>query len=706
MRMIRARFALSTIALMAGTAVAGAQDVEGPPNVTPAELRISGYRYLPAAEHDLYVKAFAMAQKGDRKGAIALAHQGKEPIAERILQWSYVLDRNAGASFSEIDAFLKGNPDWPLRDTLYVRAENAIGPDMPASAVVAWFGNRTPASSLGRLKLGEALVATGNLARGRTEIQRAWTEGTFESKDEPGILKRDAQFLSPEVNEERLDNLLWRDDINGAKRQIDLVDAETKKLAQARIALKSGGTAATHALDNISGAQSSDPSLTFDRARAARRAGNNKQAQSLLQQIPVRNLPQRFASRWWGEVNLNARQALQDGDPRSAYGLVNDTGLTSGTEFADAEFFAGWLALRYVGDARAALAHFRKLDAGVSRPISKARARYWMARAYEALGDLGNSQAQYALAAEVSETFYGQLAQARIESAPVLHLSDTDIDVAPAKADFDRLELVRAMRLLADLGEEGTLRTFANRVAELYPQPRQQKLLLQLMVDLGYREVAVRLAKAASYNDLPMLEFTHPVIALPEYRGRGSAPEPALVMGLIRQETEFDPNAVSSAGARGVMQLMPSTARAAARTAGLAYRPNDLLTKPNYAIQLGTVELGGLLQDLSGSLVLAIAAYNAGPTNARKWVSLNGDPRSGKVDPIDWIEAVPFSETRNYIQRVLENMQVYRNRIAGKDQPLRILADLYYPSTPNGGVLSYSPADTPANVVIPRPKPE
>ena len=217
----------------------------------------------------------------------------------------------------------------------------------------------------------------------------------------------------------------------------------------------------------------------------------------------------------------------------------------------------------------------------------------------------------------------------------------------------------------------------------------------------------MRVAKAASYNDIPLLTYTHPVIAVPSYSGPGTAPEPALVLGIIRQETEFDPASVSHAGARGIMQIMPHDARRLARLSGLPYRPNDLTTDPNYNMQLGMTEFTSYLGDWGNSLILAAAAYNAGPTNAKRWIAAFGDPRSPTVDPIDWIEEIPFGETRNYVQRVIENLQVYRNRVAGRDQPLRIMADLYAPGTPPTKVLNYTPPPPapPTPVALPKPKP-
>jgi soluble lytic murein transglycosylase len=226
---------------------------------------------------------------------------------------------------------------------------------------------------------------------------------------------------------------------------------------------------------------------------------------------------------------------------------------------------------------------------------------------------------------------------------------------------------------------------------ELYPSTPHVRLVMQELTEWGFREIALRIAKSKGYDGILMQTYTHPVIPIPTYAGPPPGPENALVLGLIRQETEFDPDSVSGPGARGLMQLMPEAARKAAGEAGLAYRPNDLLSDTNYNMKLGMTELAGDLRQWSGSYVLATASYNAGVHNAEKWITLFGDPRSPNVDPIDWVEAIPFTETRNYVQRVLENSQVYRNRLAGRDMPLRILADLYRPNVPTIRPVDYQP---------------
>ncbi len=260
------------------------------------------------------------------------------------------------------------------------------------------------------------------------------------------------------------------------------------------------------------------------------------------------------------------------------------------------------------------------------------------------------------------------------------------------------------MRVLADLGERNMLLSFAVRYEELHPDVGHVKLLAQTLVDIGFRDVAVRIAKAASYDGVTLQQYTHPVIPVPAYKGTGNAPETALVLALIRQETEFDSAAVSHAGARGIMQIMPQQARHDAKLADVSYRPNDLTTDPTYNMQLGMAEFSSYLGDWGNSLILAAAAYNAGPNRAKKWIAAFGDPRSPSVDPIDWVEEIPFSETRNYVQRVIENTQAYRSRLAGHAKPLGILADLYAPNPPPSKVLVYTPPP-PAPVPVPMPRP-
>jgi soluble lytic murein transglycosylase len=685
-------------------------DVGGPPELQiTGERRVGLIHILPPADHDIFVRAFDAADRGDWTAARGLADQGHDPAAKKLVEWRYLLDKNSGASFGEIDRFLKENADWPDRDTLFARAEKAMDAGMDARAVVAWFGDRDPVSGIGRVRLGEALIATGNATRGRDLVRQAWIDDSFDPGQEFQIVQRHGDILTPDVDRERLSHLLWHNLLSDARREISRVSAEAQRVGAARIALRTSPTTGEHLLNNLPEGLRDDPGVVFDQARLLRQRGQVLEAAPLLLRAPTHEMAKIAPKRWWIELNQQIRESVDQGSAHNAYQLAANAGLEpgSGTDYSDAEFLAGWVALRQLKEPKVALTHFQNIAHAVTRPISLSRAHYWEGRAYEDSGELASAWQQYHLAAEQSETFYGQLALAHISPASDLHVSETNVDASARKADYEREEQTQAIRVLADLGLESLLRSFAVHDADTYPDAKHIKLLAEDLTKMGFREVALRVAKEASYTNVRLLAYLHPVIAVPGYAGAGTAPEPAYVLGIIRQETEFDPDAVSGAGARGLMQVMPYSARHDANLAGVDYRPSDLMDDPVYNMRLGTAELAEHLSDWGGSYVLATAAYNAGPGNVKKWIAAHGDPRDARVDPVDWIEQIPFEETRNYVMRVLENMQVYRNRLAGHDQPLRIMADLYKPNAPQMKPLDYTPPapGAPGAVPVPIPKP-
>ncbi len=663
--------------------------------------RTSNIHYLSDDDRALYKRAFEAAGRKDWANAQALAIQGHDPTARRIIQWRYLLDPDSGAGFAEISGFIKNNPNWPLQGVLQSRAEQAITDDMAPQAVVQWFGGRTPNTGIGKIRLGHAMIATGQVSAGSALIRNAWSENSLQSDQEAFVIRNHGDLLTPDLEAERLNSLLWHEDEGGAKRELPRAPEDAKRVAKVRLALRHNPKVGIRLAAELPARLSSHPGLLFDLAKAYRdRDETEKAANILLRAAAQEN--KKWPGKMWGELNVTARQAVGEGKYRTAYRLVSDTGLTDGAAFADAEFFAGWIALHFLNDPKSALAHFQKLETGVSRPISKSRAYFWEGRAAEASGDNAMAALYYQKGAAYSDTYYGQLALSHISQTPVLHLPDASVPPAIARAQIEDTETTRAIRVLADLGEEHLLRLFANAYVGPEPDAKSACRLAQLMVDLGYPEVAVRAAKQAGYGGVLLLNYSFPVANVPAYKGEGAAPETPLVLALIRQETEFDPNAVSGAGALGIMQVMPDTGRKMARIAGVAYDQHSLLYDTEYNMQLGMGELQHQLDNWGGSYILAIAAYNAGPSNVKRWIAQFGDPRTAGIDPVDWIESIPFGETRNYVQRVIENMQVYRNRLAGTDQPSRILADLYRPNPPQASVLKYVPP--PVKALPPEPK--
>ena len=665
--MISTRFIAAIPALVAAGVLAAA--FAAPPK--PSSLRV-----LSASDRDIYVRAYDAVERNDWIGARAIAAQGRDPLPRQLLEWRYA--RLApGAGFDEIVATLNATPvNWPGRPLMFNRAEQAITPQMDPAAIVAWFGTRAPSTAIGRVRLGSALIATGQSARGQGLIREAWRTGSFDAATELTIVQTHGAVLTAADDQARIENLLWRSEVTAARRLLSRLPGDNAVL-RARIALgASGVNGARKELAAVSG--SSDPALLYDWSVQLRRAGQNDAAHAMLLRIPAGALKD-HADRWWSEHNIQARDALTDNDPKKALELIRHAGLSSGADYSEQQFLGGFVLLRHLNQPREALAYFQRMEAAVSRPISKAKAQYWQGRALEAAGDRIGAMAAYGKAGAFGETFYGQLSLAKTGS--MLRLTDAPIVAAP-ESELDASPLMPAIKVLAELGQTAELRLFVDTELAARPGAARTRTMMDALTRWGYREIAVRLAKGLGYDGSLVLDHSHPVIALPAYSGPGMAPPPGLVLGLIRQESEFDAWAVSSAGARGIMQVMPDTARTVAKQAGMTYRAEALVGDPEYSIRLGMTEIAGLMARYNGSLPLAIAAYNAGPGNAARWAKVNGDPRLPGTDPIDWIERISYPETRNYVARVLENFSVYRARLAGGAARPAILEDLYAPGQP------------------------
>jgi soluble lytic murein transglycosylase len=649
-----------------------------------AERRPGLTRVLTLADRNLLLRAFEAAEHSDWAAARALAAQVSDPMGRRFIEWRYLMDRNSGASFAEIAAFLRAYPDWPARDALCARAEAAMDINTAPQTVLAFFQGRDPASNIGKVRLGEAYLATGNAAKGAALIREAWIGGDFDLNQEYEITRRHADLLTADAERARLNRLLFENDFTAARREMPRAPADAQQITQVRLALQTNPQQGVQLLSALPVSLQADPGLLFDRAKLLRQQNQVNAIPAYLSRAQTRDLARIDPGKLWSEVNSAAREAIQDRYYSTAHALIAYSGLSSGNEYSEAEFLAGWLDLRFLRNPHEARTHFMNVARTNTRPISKARGYYWAGRSSEAAGEYAVAREDYGAAAQYARTFYGQLALAKLEPAPTLRLRDTLATPTAAQlAWYQSRDLTHAIRALADLGMVGLVRVFATYDVEAHPEPWHVKLLTSDLASMGFTDAAIRASKTASYSGTYVLASSHPVISVPAYSGPGYAPEHAFVLAIIRQETEFDPAAVSSAGARGLMQLMLASAKHDAGRSGVAYLPDQLLSNPTYNMQLGMVELAENLASYDGSYLLTAAAYNAGRGNVKKWINTYGDPRSPVVDPVDWIEEIPFAETRNYVQRVMESMEVYRNRLSGRDEPLRILADLYRPRAPD-----------------------
>jgi soluble lytic murein transglycosylase len=414
------------------------------------------------------------------------------------------------------------------------------------------------------------------------------------------------------------------------------------------------------------------PGLLYERAKW-RRSKKVDGVSDLLRQIDGKDVPAGGRGRLWDERAIATREELKLRNYTRAYQLAAPHGMNTGADFADAEWLAGWIALRLNGDATRSLGHFEKMTAGVSSPVSLSRGYYWTGRARDALGQPDAALAAYSAAATHKYTYYGQLASERTGDKKI-DLGAPPVPTAEDQARFDAMPVVQAMRLLGEAGETESFRFFAFFLDDQLTQPVDLEMLSALTNQYTTPDVGVRVGKAGLQRGVVAPGASYPVLNL--NISRQPQVERAYVLAITRQESEFNPNARSSVGARGLMQFMPATAKAEARLRGLPYEQAWLTERPEYNMTLGGLHLDTLINQFGGSYIMTAAAYNAGPSRPNQWVRDYGDPRAGQIDPIDWVEFIPFSETRNYVQRVLENIQVYRHRLSGQPEDIRLGEDL------------------------------
>jgi soluble lytic murein transglycosylase len=443
-------------------------------------------------------------------------------------------------------------------------------------------------------------------------------------------------------------------------------------IAKARIAVIKKAANAKAMLDAVPSEAHRDVGYLFSYSQFLRRADKAADAAELILSLPPDHGQTIDTDQWWVERRLVTRKLLDLGDAKTAYRVARDAAIPSRDNYrAEHQFTAGWIALRFLNDPRTALAHFAKVGEGNSNPITLSRAGYWQGRAAEALGRRDEARAHYEAAARYSTAYYGQIARAR--------LGHKDIVLRPPPERRDtaaRLELARAIDLLyaiderdliagalADLGERSTDTAGLAALGEVASRHKDARAMLLL-------------GKGALGRGLPFDHYAFPSVGIPDYRAIGPAIEPPVVYAIARQESTFNPRTVSSARAMGLMQVTPEAGRYVAKKFGAAYDEKRLLSDQTYNVQLGAAELGDLYVDYRGSYILTFVGYNAGRGRVKEWIARYGDPRDPKVDPIDWVERIPFSETRNYVQRVLENLQVYRVRFGGGSK-LLIEADLH-----------------------------
>jgi soluble lytic murein transglycosylase len=682
----------SSPAPAAGVISSGSVEVpRSTPAYTPSTVALRPSASPPPPTRTL--PAFAMAATASTspldtaavKQAIELVHRGRpeeatgvqstisDPLARKLVEWVILRGDDADLDFPRYVAFIAANPSWPGIGSLRRRAEAALWQRETASrTVIEFFRSDPPRTARGRLALARALLSEGDRAGAQAAVREAWRKDGFPPDVEAQARDLFAGMITPADDKARMDARLDADDEDGGLRAAHHLDPVQAAIAKARVAIINKSHKAKALLEEVPAEGRHDPAYIFARVQYLRRIDKIAEAAQWMQSAPREAERLGDLDQWWVERRLIARKLLDLGDFKAAYAIADGGAAPPNENYrSEQQFTAGWIALRFLREPAVALSHFARIAAdGVTNPITLARSYYWQGRAAEALGREREARTYYETAARYPTAYYGQLARAR------LGIEGVTLRGAPEPtAEHYRLEVARAFEILYAIDEREII---ANMAADLGDKS-MDAVGLATLAEIAKRHNDARttllIGKTALGHGLPLEHYAFPDFGVPDYQQIGPEVERCVVYSIVRQESAFNSRVVSSANAIGLMQVTPAAGRDTAKRFNVSFDQRRLMADAVYNAQLGTAELGNDIASWRGSYILAFVAYNAGPRRAKEWIEQYGDPRNPKVDPIDWIERIPISETRNYVQRIIENMQVYRARF-GADSRLMIEADL------------------------------
>lgn len=626
---------------------------------------------LSSADFANFRQAVEAARRGDVNGARAALPLINDQAARKTATWVLVDSAGDMLSFYEADQARRDLRAWPRAARRQAAAEKLIeSSGYSPRQTINWFDGLEPTTAQGAMALAQAYRNSGQPAAAADLIRRWWRTKSFEQNVQRTMLVRFGDVLTQDDHVARADILLYGSQGPAAREMIPLLPPDQQQAAYARIALRSDASNANALANALPASLAQTPGVAFERAAYLRRHGLTELANAQLPYFPKVTYTPDQADRVWGERKQMVLANLKAGNYRGAYAAAADCGFSASIEASEAEFYAGWIALTRLKDPASAAKHFAVIDRVGTSPITRARALYWQGRAADARGDKRAAQGFYQAGAQHVTTFYGQLSAEKLGQRMVLG-DDPQIS-ASERARFEGSDVVQGARLLHDEGGGDVYRSFVLALDDILPTTSDQAMLIDLVRGYGDQDISMKIARGAAQRGFVLPNRAYPYRTPPQVIG---APEPALVLAITRQESGFDPLVRSGVGARGMMQLMPQTAAIVARRNGMDYSPS-MLDEPDYNMRLGSSFLGQLVSQFSGSYVMAVAGYNAGPGRPTAWTSYCGDPRGGSTDPIDYIECIPFSETRNYVMRVLEGMQVYRAKLNGGTAPVTLTSDL------------------------------
>ena len=636
----------------------------------PKNVKIS--KYYSKKDFNLADKAISEMKKGKWPTALKTSKKARDKSIYDFIQWRHLLTKGNQASYYEYKTFIDKNENYPRINRVRYLSEHKLSTDnISPKKIISWYETSKPLSGFGKMILGESYILTGNNVKGINLLKEGWITAELTKSELRLYRKKFKKYLNAEDYIKRADYLAWNNKYWDLKRMLRYLPKEYELLYNARQLLMSKSYGVDNAISKVPTKFKNDAGLNFDRLKWRRKRGRVDSSVEIL--LSIKNSKDYLVrpDKWWVEREIISRSLIYKKKYELAYKISSNHAMTEGPEFAAAEWMSGWIALSFLNDPLLAKDHFENFYNNVGYPISVARGAYWLGRTYKKLGNEELSNKWFVEASKYLTTYYGQLAFMELDPNGNFELSK-DIEVKKEyRESFFKKEIVKIIFLLNELDEDKYTKHILRHLANDNIESGSEVLAAELATNINRFDFAIQVSKIASYEKRFHNKYNYPIISTPKYVNGRKIPESAFILSIIRQESEFDLSANSHAGAKGLMQLMPYTAKLVAKQAKLPYSRSRLTTDPEYNINLGSHYIAGLILEYDGAYPFAVAAYNAGPKRVRYWKKINKDPQKGQTNYIDWIELIKFKETRNYVQRVLENYNVYRYILEQKPIPMK-----------------------------------
>ena len=618
-------------------------------------------KYYSKKDFSIAKKAISEMKRAKWPSALKVAKKAKDKSIYDFIQWRHLLTKGNKASYYEYKKFIDNNKDYPRIGRIKYLAEHKLSTDtVSPNKIIKWFDSTEPLSGFGKMILGESLILTGNIEIGTKLIKEGWITAELTKSDLRFYRKKFKKYLNAEDYIKRADYLAWNNKYWDLKRLLRYLPKDYELLYNARQLLMSKSYGVDSAISKVPEKFKNDSGLNYDRLKWRRKRGRVDSSVEIL--LKVKNSKDYLVrpDKWWVEREIISRSLIYKKKYELAYKISSNHAMTEGPEYAAAEWMSGWIALSFLDDPLLAKDHFENFYNNVGYPISTARGAYWLGRTYKKLGSKDLSTKWFKEASKYLTTYYGQLSFIELDPNKDFELTK-EIDIKKEyRNSFFKKDIVKLVYLLDELNEDKYTKHILRHLANDDVENGSEALAAELATNIERFDFAIQVSKIASYEKRFHNKYNYPIISTPKFINGRKIPESAFILSIIRQESEFDLSANSHAGAKGLMQLMPYTAKLVAKQAKLPYTKSRLTTDPEYNINLGSHYIAGLILEYDGAYPFAIAAYNAGPKRVRYWKKINKNPQKKQINYVDWIELIKFKETRNYVQRVLENYNVYR----------------------------------------------